>query len=266
MTISESEKATCLPEHQYRFAVLKLVAAIKIQYAERNYGCYGMMMVDRFKDGDYLRNEKWDVFSVLDGDFSFLDDHSVYDGFVITGSEADAHSEDVPWILRLCDALKFLHSQKKRLLGICFGHQILARALGGTTGRAPVSVGWEIGLKSIKIDTNAVADLYGLKDFKSDILVFEIHRDQVSSLPPGAVVLASSSKTEIEMFAIGDGVLGIQCHPEFSKDLMSDIIVHNLRSNDIITVDMADEAIRSIKEREPDQEAIIQLCKKILKG
>lgn len=119
------------------------------------------------------------MFSVFDGDFSFLDEYNVYDGFVITGSVFDAHSEGVPCILRLCDALKFLHSKKKRLLGICFGHQILARALGGKTGRAPISVGWEIGLKSLKIDTNAVHDLYGLKDFDSDIYVFEAHCDQV---------------------------------------------------------------------------------------
>ncbi|KMZ66892.1 Glutamine amidotransferase class-I family protein, expressed [Zostera marina] len=258
MMISESEyHQAAQAEKQCRFAVLKTGAAT--EYTESNYGGYGMLMVDRFKDGDYLQNEKWDVFSVLDDDFSFLDDHSMYDGFVITGSESDAHSEDVPWILRLCDALKFLHSQKKRLLGICFGHQILARALGGSTGRSPVSVGWEIGIKSLKIDTNAVADLYGLKDFESDIHVFESHRDQACG-----VVLASSSKTGIEIFGIGGEVLGMQCHPEFSKDIIMDIIQkHYSKQN--ITVQVASEAIKSVQEKEANLPAIIKLCKNFLK-
>ncbi|KAG9450179.1 hypothetical protein H6P81_010144 [Aristolochia fimbriata] len=75
-------------------------------------------------------DEEWDIFSVfvIDGDFCFQEkgeDHLLrsYHGFVITGSTADAHALDVPWISRLCDLLRFLHLHEKKLLGICFGHQ-----------------------------------------------------------------------------------------------------------------------------------------------
>lgn len=58
-----------------------------------------------------------------------------------------------------------------------------------------------------------------------------LHLFQVSAIPPEAVVLASSEKTKFEMFAIGDQILGIQSHPEFSKDVMMDIIQNQLSAN-----------------------------------
>ncbi|XP_068637404.1 gamma-glutamyl peptidase 3-like [Aristolochia californica] len=249
------------PDRRRRFAVLKTGHAT--EYTERTYGGYGSMLERLLRDGD---NEEWDIFSVIDGDFSFQekgDDHLIqsYSGFVITGSSADAHAEDVPWILRLCELLRSLYHNKKKLLGICFGHQILARALGGETGRA--AVGWELGVKSLQIDTEAVSKLYGVQ-LASPLNAIESHRDQVSRAPPGSVILASSAKTNVEMFSVGDHVLGIQCHPEFSKDVMLDIIQQRLATNSI-SVEVANEAIQSFEQDELGQAELKVLCKAFLK-
>ncbi|KAG9450178.1 hypothetical protein H6P81_010143 [Aristolochia fimbriata] len=245
-----------------RFAVLRTGHAT--EYTERTYGGYGRMLERLLRDGG---DEEWDIFSVIDGDFSFLEkggDHLLrsYNGFVITGSSADAHAEDVPWILRLCELLRFLHLNQKKLLGICFGHQILARALGGETGRA--AVGWELGAKSLHIDTETVSKLYGVQ-ISSPLNAIESHRDQVSRPPPGSVVLASSAKTNIEMFSVGDHVLGIQCHPEFSKDVMLDII-QSRRAAKSISDEVANEAIQSFEKNELDPTELQALCKAFLKG
>ncbi|XP_010246317.1 PREDICTED: gamma-glutamyl peptidase 3-like [Nelumbo nucifera] len=88
---------------------------------------------------------------------------------------------------------------------------------------------------------------------------------QVTCIPPGALVVASSEKTEVEMFAVGDNVLGIQCHPEFSKDVMMDIINRRLSGN-MITSEVAKAAIESFEGIQPDQEPLKALCKAFLKG
>ncbi|CAA6662394.1 unnamed protein product [Spirodela intermedia] len=241
----------CVSSHRLRrFAVLK--TGHGSDYTERAYGGYAQMIV-------------WDIFSVIEGDFSFLehggDDY--YDGYVITGSAADAHATDVDWINCLCDAL-VLHRQGKRLLGICFGHQILARALGGKTGRA--EVGWEVGVKSLQVDSEKVSHLYGLA-FPSTVRAIESHQDQVTSRlnsSPGAVQLASSERTKVEMFAVGDHVLGMQCHPEFSEDVMIDLINSRI-SRKIISDGVAKEALESFQTGQADQDLLIVLCKTFLK-
>lgn len=107
-----------------RFAVLK--TGHGSDYTERAHGGYGQMLARLLKDQEEGEGEVWDIFSVIDGDFSFLEpgEDDYYDGYVITGSAADAHATNVDWINRLCDALVLLHRQRKRLLGICFGHQV----------------------------------------------------------------------------------------------------------------------------------------------
>lgn len=67
--------------------------------------------------------EMWDLYKVVAGEFPSNGDIGFYDGFVITGSCSDAHGDD-GWICELLVLLKKLHSMKKRILGICFGHQV----------------------------------------------------------------------------------------------------------------------------------------------
>ncbi|MQL80318.1 hypothetical protein Taro_012764 [Colocasia esculenta] len=248
--------ASAKPSSPRRFAVLRTGHAS--DYTERTHGGYGQMLARLLSDGG---DETWDIFSVVDGDFSFLDS-GYYDGYVLTGSAADAHATDVDWINRLSDALVLLHRRRKKLLGICFGHQILARALGGRTGRA--EVGWELGVKTLHVVSDQVSQLYGLA-LPSALNGMESHQDQVSMVPPGAVVLASSDKTKIEMFALGDYVLGMQCHPEFSEDVLIDIIQSRL-SRKVIEDGVAKEAIESFEKRKPDNDLLRALCKAFLKG
>ncbi|KAH7688571.1 putative glutamine synthetase protein [Dioscorea alata] len=240
-----------------RYAVLS--AGYATEYIERVHGGFARMLARLL--GDPETNERWDTYHVVDGDFSFLDEAEAFDGFVITGSISDAHADD-EWILSLRDAVQELYRLKKRVLGICFGHQIIARALGGATGRA--EVGWELGVKTLVVDSLKIGEIYGI-EFPSRVGVIESHRDQVSAIPPQAVVLASSEKTKFEMFAIGDHILGIQSHPEFSKDVMMDIIENRLSVNSF-SVEFANEAIQSFEKSKPDEEVMKYLCKTFLKG
>lgn len=98
--------------------------------------------------------------------------------------------------------------------------QLLCRALGGRTGRS--TKGWDIGVSCIH-PTSAAARLFAPLKLPVHMPVIEFHQDEVWELPPNAEVLARSDKTRVEMFRYGDGVMGVQGHPEYSKDILMSI-------------------------------------------
>ena len=127
--------------------------------------------------------------------------------YVVTGSAADAYGPD-PWI---ADLSKFLVAAKGRaaLVGVCFGHQIMARAFGGKVIKSPK--GWGVGLHDYA--------LRGVEPWMKPgplISVPASHQDQVVELPPHASVLASSDFTPYGMLEYDDQpAISIQLHPEF---------------------------------------------------
>ncbi|XP_019701596.1 gamma-glutamyl peptidase 5 isoform X2 [Elaeis guineensis] len=139
--------------------------------------------------------------------------------------------------------------------------QILTRALGGKTGRAK---GWDIGVTCIHPSHSALKLLSSLH-IPSHLPVIECHRDEVWELPPHAEVIAWSEKTGIEMFRYGDHIMGIQGHPEYTKDILLHLIDRLLQRN-LIQTRHAEAAKASLDAREPDREAWKKLCKSFLKG
>ncbi len=127
--------------------------------------------------------------------------------YVVTGSAADAYGSD-PWIL---DLSQFLVTAKGRaaLVGVCFGHQIMAQAFGGKVIKSPK--GWGVGLHDYA--------LRGAEPWMQPgplISVPASHQDQVVGLPPGASVLAGSDFTPYGMLEYADQpAISIQLHPEF---------------------------------------------------
>lgn len=238
-----------------RFAVL--LTGHASPYSTSKYGGYGQMMVDLLREP----GETWDIIPVVDGVFPSPQQLDLYDGFLLTGSRFDAHGNE-DWILQLCQTLRNLHLKRKKLLGICFGHQVMSRALGGKTGRA--SVGWELGARPVNLCLEALAKKPYGNDLPSVLRVIESHRDQVSEIPFGAELLGYSERTPVEIFSLEDHVLGIQGHPEFEADVVLDIIESRLTSG-IITEEVASCAKASISEYKPDKEGWQKLCKSFLK-
>ncbi|XP_042507365.1 gamma-glutamyl peptidase 5-like [Macadamia integrifolia] len=233
-----------------RFAVL--LCAEDSEYVKKFYGGYFEVFVGMLGE----KGEIWDIYRVTSGDFPEDDKLKCYDGFVVTGSCNDAHGNDV-WIVKLVNILQKLDSMNKKILGICFGHQILCRALGGKTGRA-VS-GWDVGVRMI--------NLLPSKQFSSALKlpIYECHRDEVWELPPQAEVIAWSDKTTVEMFKYKEHIMGIQGHPEYSKGLFLNIVDRLLHLN-LIKESEAKVGKTRAEELVPDAEAWKRLCKNFLKG
>lgn len=134
-------------------------------------------------------------------------DLSAYDGVVLSGSKTRIE-ETAPWIEAEIDAVRKLHQMKIPTFGICYGEQIIARALGAKTGIAVKNeFGWaELEVKS---DSPLFEGLPG--KFHS----FEYHADEVMSLPPNFKLTASSPNCAIQAFDVQDAPMwGVQFHPE----------------------------------------------------
>ncbi len=130
------------------------------------------------------------------------------DGYLITGSKSSVY-EDKPWIHELAAFVQALHAAEKKLVGICFGHQLVALALGGKTEKS--DKGWGVGVHSAKFSETPDWHDGGNPEFK--LLVS--HQDQVVAPAPGSQVLAGSDFCENAVCQLGEHILTMQGHPEF---------------------------------------------------
>ena len=162
---------------------------------------------------------------------------------VISGSAHSAY-EQVPWITRL-EALvrEAVYVRELPLLGVCFGHQVLARACGGTVVRNPR--GREIG--TVEIEVLPEGRERGLFVGLSDRFAIQVtHSDTVSVPPPGASVLARSALDDCQAFLLGTA-WGVQFHPEVTAEVIHAYLEHRRA---VITSEGLDVDALSAKVRE----------------
>jgi len=133
--------------------------------------------------------------------------------FVITGSSANVPHRE-PWMLKTEAWLRAVVGHGTPTFGICFGHQILAQALGGEVQRNPR--GREIGTIAIA-RTESAPIFEGLPErFEAQVT----HVDSVVRLPPGAVPLARSEREDYHAIRFSETCFGVQFHPEMDADVM----------------------------------------------
>ncbi len=149
------------------------------------------------------------VYNVMNGD-SPADDER-FDAYLVTGSKADSFGTD-PWIQTLKAYLLTLYERGEKLLGVCFGHQLLALTLGGKAERA--EKGWGVGVHRYSLAAHAP----WMDPEVSELTLLISHQDQVTELPEGATVIASSDFCPNAAYHIRDQVLCFQGHPEFVHD------------------------------------------------
>ncbi|QMT59947.1 GMP synthase [Legionella sp. PC997] len=186
-------------------------------------------------------NLKFTVFDVRFGELPSNMD--VVDAYIITGSRHGVN-EDLSWIRALEEFVRCLHAARKKIIGICFGHQLIAKALGGKVIKA--HQGWGIGVSVNKITQ--------LKPWMSPSLgilnLIVSHQDQVVLLPEGAEVLAASDFCPFYMVQIRDNLLTVQGHPEYSKSYSRALI--ELRKNNL-SQEVAAQGLKSLQQHCDDR-------------
>ena len=156
------------------------------------------------------------VWDVEEGVYPSDSDVDTVDGFIITGSKSSAYA-DKEWIRNLERLVQELHAKRKKMVGICFGHQVIARALGGTVAKS--DKGWGVGVNVYNVSELPVQGDDEIRGGGSGFLkLVASHQDQVTVLPPGARTVVSNDHCENAGFVVGDHVLTLQGHPEFSAE------------------------------------------------
>ena len=135
------------------------------------------------------------------------------DVYICTGSKFSVY-DDEPWIHRLKALVQQIYEHGKVYLGVCFGHQMLAEALGGKVQKS--AAGWCVGIHEFTLQrTEPSAALTWINPPQENINLLMMCQDQVLQLPPDSTVLASANDCPVAMFRVGSKMLGVQAHPEF---------------------------------------------------
>jgi GMP synthase-like glutamine amidotransferase len=198
------------------------------QALQPEFGRYGGMFRDLLGPGhDYV------TYDVQAGDLPA--DPGECDAYIVTGSSAGVY-DDLPWIAPLKAFL--VQARGQPLVGVCFGHQVMAEAFGGKVLKS--DKGWGVGLQAYE-----VAAPQPWMDGVPVVAVPGSHQDQVVEIPPGARAVAGSAFTPAGILVYDDQpAISMQFHPEFDPAYAAALI--EARRGDRFTDAQADAAIASL--------------------
>ena len=161
-------------------------------------------------------------FFVVDQEFPDSVDQA--DGWLITGSKHGAY-EDHDWIPPLEGLIRDIYASGRPLVGVCFGHQIVAQALGGKVEK--FGGGWSVGHTTYDIEGEPMA-------------INAWHQDQVTELPPGAEVIGSSDFCANAALLYDNRIYTIQPHPEFTSHMIGQLL--DTRARGVVPEQIIDDA------------------------
>jgi len=141
-----------------------------------------------------------------------------FDGYVITGSPASVNDDSLPWVGQLLAFIREVHAVRQPLIGLCFGHQAVARALGGQVARN--AAGWGLGTAP----THWPQARPWMQPFHATTTLMAAHNEQVTRMPEGAECLGGSDFCPIGSMQIGQHIWTTQYHPEMPLVFMQALL------------------------------------------
>jgi GMP synthase (glutamine-hydrolysing) len=179
---------------------------------------------------DFLGHENFDFAQFRVCENEFPSDYQTCDGWLITGSHHGVY-ENHDWIPVLEDLIREIHANNIPLVGICFGHQIMAQALGGKVEK--FIGGWGV----------STHNYHDLQTGKTIALLCS-HQDQIIEKPSNSKVIMTSTFCKYAGLQYTPNCVSFQPHPEFKPEFMEAVL--HLRRGTRIPEDVADEGLRRL--------------------
>ena len=177
------------------------------------------------------------------------------DGWLCSPSRRSVYDGE-PWIRDVEDLLRDLVASERPFVGICFGHQLLAQALGGRVERAPG--GWGVGVQEYEV----VETIPAMEPAARHFSLIASHEDQVVEVPATARVIARSDSCPVAALAVGERAWTVQAHPEFVPGLADHLLAGRV---ELIGAERV-EAARSSLTRPIDRDLVAHWIAATLRG
>ncbi len=184
------------------------------------------------------RGLTFQTYAVVDGEFPDGPDSA--EGWLITGSRFGAY-EDHFWIPPLEQLIRDIYAVRRPLIGVCFGHQIIAQALGGRVEK--FRGGWSVGRTSYDIN----GEVLNLNAW---------HQDQVTVLPEGATTVSGTDFCRHAAVIYGDRAFTIQPHPEIDRTYIRGLL--ESRAPGVVPEDLRQNALAQL-DRETDSARLAEM-------
>ncbi|KAF7910549.1 hypothetical protein BELL_0078g00160 [Botrytis elliptica] len=209
-----------MPSPPLRIAILE--CDTPLQNTNSKYGGYGGVFTSLLQRGasslspplpdSSLQISKYDV--VTAQEYPAL---SSIDAVLISGSRHTSFDSDA-WIVKLVEFVKGVLAQERvRLVGVCFGHQIIGRALGTKVQRS--ERGWEVSVTPVEL-TGRGKEIFGLEKLN----IFQMHKDIIYAYPPEVEQLAYTDKCATQGMYISKRLITVQGHPEFTEEIVRELL------------------------------------------
>lgn len=211
-----------------------ILEAVTMPDSLQRYGSF----VDLFANLLDAEKEGYELERYFVIDEEFPSSVSSCEAYLITGSTHDAYA-DIPWINTLKQLVRDIHASGRPLIGVCFGHQLIAEALGGKVEK--YIGGWGVGRHQYEFHQTPV----GPRCEQNSLTMNAFHQDQIIRLPAGAEVFASSEFCQYAGVAYGNNTLSVQAHPEFTIEFETDLTADKVAA--VVPQHVRDKALADLR-------------------
>lgn len=227
----------------------------------------GQQVIQLFK---HSPSELWEYFKCVSGEIPDINKIHEYNGFVMTGSHYSAN-DDLPWIHKVMQFIRELYDMQcvdinaPKLVGICFGHQLINRALGGRVAKNEcnkfILKQGDINISNELLDKSYYRDIFGTN---SILTLIQSHSEEIGVLPMKAKCVGSSPECPNEIVMYGEKILTFQGHSEITIEQASELILPAIIEKGKFSEEQVVEYWNSVNNKQNDTVKCREMIKQFL--